>query len=314
MSRERRVFRKWLVSHTGTPADVFNARTRQLTQTISPPDLGEDFEGNPQFLEACAKVRYRARFADNTGTIVYLADCELRGELNCLELDEVARLRGFTALAAPIAAVQMATKQMTDAAEAAAKAGQQARADVEAGASTLGARTKDLAEVLGKIPETFADPLVAAAKDDSIKRGVPEVFAWWVFQERHLGNFPTGGGAFKRCGLGPKLKRDGLPFSLATVNRWLAIIREELEKRGLMQKRRAGLTSDKAPNFDVMQAKDGGPLPGGVDEPPEEFVQWVEDRDEDGAMPTTEDVLAYAARHQVWAYDLQRGRSKRRCG
>ena len=297
MSRERRVFRKWLVSHTGTPADVFNARTRQLTQTISPPDLGENFESNPQFLEACAKVRYRARFADNTGTIVYLADCELRGELNRLELDEVARLRGFTALAEPIAAVQMATKQMTDAAEAAAMAGQQARADVEAGASTLGARTKDLAETLGKVAEVFADPLVAAAKDASIKRGVPEVFAWWVFQKWHSDKFPTVDGAFKGSRLGPKLKEAGLAFSRATVHRWITIIREELVKRGLVQKRRLGRGAVKSPNLDVAQAQDTGPLPGEVNEPPEEFVRWVEDQDAAGAMPTIDHVLARVRAH-----------------
>ena len=72
---------------------MFNARTRQRTQSIAPPILGEGFESNPQFLAACAKVRCRARFADNAGTVVYLADYELREELDAVELDEVARLR-----------------------------------------------------------------------------------------------------------------------------------------------------------------------------------------------------------------------------
>jgi hypothetical protein len=43
-------------------------------------------------LEACAQVRYRARFADNANTVVYLADCELREELTAEERDELAKL------------------------------------------------------------------------------------------------------------------------------------------------------------------------------------------------------------------------------
>ncbi len=87
MARERRLFRKWLEMHTGTP-------TRN--QGIWPPHFGEHAENKPQFLEACAKVRYRARFADNTGTVVYLADCELNEEPSVPERDEVVRLLGCT--------------------------------------------------------------------------------------------------------------------------------------------------------------------------------------------------------------------------
>jgi hypothetical protein len=94
MLHERRVFRRWLETHTGTRANVFDMTTRERWREIAPPRFGERFESNPRFLEACAMVRYRARFADNANTIVYLADCELREEPTAQEFDEVAKLLG----------------------------------------------------------------------------------------------------------------------------------------------------------------------------------------------------------------------------
>jgi hypothetical protein len=92
MARERRIFRDWLVAHTGTPAIVYDSRTGERRQGIEPPDFAGHFDNIPQFLEACAPVRYRARFADNASTVVYLADCEVRKELTADELDEVGKL------------------------------------------------------------------------------------------------------------------------------------------------------------------------------------------------------------------------------
>lgn len=96
MFRQRHVFRRWLEARTGTRATVFDMTARERRQEIAPPSFGERFENNPQFLEGCAQVRYRARFADNANTVVYLTDCELREELTSLELDEVAKLAGAT--------------------------------------------------------------------------------------------------------------------------------------------------------------------------------------------------------------------------
>ena len=137
----------------GTPANIYDMTTKQRREGIAPPDLGEKFEQNPQFLEACAQVRYRARFADNAGSVVYLTDCEPpREELDAAELDEVAKLRGQPVSA--VATIQQAATELsrqidgatkrgadtlTVAGENLTKAGQQARADAEAGASTLGA-------------------------------------------------------------------------------------------------------------------------------------------------------------------------------
>jgi hypothetical protein len=92
MARERRLFRDWLVAHTGTPALVYHSATQERRHEIEPPDFGGRFDNNQLFLEACAPVRYRVRFADNAGTVVYLADCELRKELTADELDEVRKL------------------------------------------------------------------------------------------------------------------------------------------------------------------------------------------------------------------------------
>jgi hypothetical protein len=110
MAHERRVFCRWLEARTGTQATIIDA-TRRVPDPIdpskskptaypgiSPPHFGEKFENNPQFLEACASVRYRARFADNANTVVYLSDCEVREELTAKELDEVAHLRGVVDL------------------------------------------------------------------------------------------------------------------------------------------------------------------------------------------------------------------------
>jgi hypothetical protein len=96
MAHERRAFRRWLETHTGTRANIIDATTgpSQVRQGIEPPHFGEEYEQNPQFLEACACVRYRARFSDNAGTVVYLADCETREELTAEERDEAAKLTG----------------------------------------------------------------------------------------------------------------------------------------------------------------------------------------------------------------------------
>ncbi len=292
MKSDKEAFLKWYRAHCPAPAH----RAVAGFLALIPPAVW----AHSADTAICAEVRFVADFLG--GSRLWLAECPAREPL--LTAEEQRPFEAPAPVTAPASNRLQSPPPGADhlsaalaAAEALAKAGQQARADVEAGASTLRARTKDLAETLGKVAEVFADPLVAAARDASIKRDVPEVFAWWVFQKWHSDKFPTVDGAFKGSRLGPKLKEAGLAFSRATVHRWLTIIREEVEKRGLMQKRRSGLTSDKARNFDVVQAKDGGPLPGGVDEPPEEFVQWVEDRDEAGAMPTTEDVLAYVRKH-----------------
>ena len=93
MERARAVFCAWLETHTGTPADEFHVNSRLNLRGIAPPRLGDHPDRNPQFELACREVRWRARFADNAGTVVYLSDCELRRELTAGELDESDRLR-----------------------------------------------------------------------------------------------------------------------------------------------------------------------------------------------------------------------------
>jgi hypothetical protein len=100
MARARRILCRFLKTHTGTPATIVGSTTPG--GDVTPPHLGEKYEQDPRFLEACASVRYQARFADNANTILYLADCELREELTAEELDEVAKL---TAIAQPAQAV-----------------------------------------------------------------------------------------------------------------------------------------------------------------------------------------------------------------
>jgi hypothetical protein len=92
MFRERLFFLKWLATHTGTPANIFDSTMRERRHGISPPGFGEKYEQDPRFLEACASVRFRARFADNAGSVVYLETCEIREELTAEERNEVAQL------------------------------------------------------------------------------------------------------------------------------------------------------------------------------------------------------------------------------
>lgn len=69
-----------------------------------------------------------------------------------------------------------------------------------------------------------------------------------------------------------------------------------------MPKRSQGRSSVKARDFDTAQATDSGPPPGDADEPPEAFVQWVQDQDAAGAIPSIGDVLAYVrARANVFS-------------
>ena len=95
MFNARAFFRGWLEKHTGTPANIIDATSRPTIQRrgIAPPDFGEKYEQAPRFLEACALVGYRARFADTANSVVFLADFELREELTAQEIVEVAKLK-----------------------------------------------------------------------------------------------------------------------------------------------------------------------------------------------------------------------------
>lgn len=103
MFRERRLFHDWLKSRTGTAANILNLTARTQGPGVLPTDFGDRYERNGQFLEACARVRYRARFADNVGTVVFLADCEVREELTNEEIDEAMRLAKIASPLEPLA-------------------------------------------------------------------------------------------------------------------------------------------------------------------------------------------------------------------
>jgi len=297
MNADKAAFLNWYRAHCLAPSP------RASDEFLERMCLGASARMADDLL--CAEVRFVANFSD--GSRVWLADCPRRDLLLTAKEQQpfetpvpISTLAGqtldSTACTEPVS-------ETVAAAEILARAGQQARADAEEGAATLGERTKDIAAILGKVPELFADPLVAAARDASIKQGVPEVFTWWVFQEWRFNKFPTVGDAIKRSGLRPKLEQAGLAFSRASFSRWLKTIREELEKRGLMPKRSLARSSSKARDFDVAQAADTSSRPMDADEPPEAFVKWVEDRDAAGSMPTEQDVLAYL-RDKAGDFDL----------
>ncbi len=84
MAGERWAFFNWLEAHTGTPANIINLTRGRRGPGISPPGFGDHYERNPQFLAACAKVRFRAAFEDSGQSAVYLEHCEVRGELDSI--------------------------------------------------------------------------------------------------------------------------------------------------------------------------------------------------------------------------------------
>jgi hypothetical protein len=253
MSRERRVFRKWLLSHTGTPANVFNARTRQRTQSIAPPTLGEEFESNPQFLEACAKVRYRARFADKVGTVVYLADCQTREELDALELDEVARLTG--APTNPEVTVSKVTAAFAAAGDQIIAKGEVAARAV---ATQLDAKIKALDEVISPINRLYAEPELAEIRKRAVGEGVPELFVDWVLSKFLASvppRLPTKGNAFNHCGLGTvigkKLKEAGFGISKQRFADHLTVLRRLLEAKGWLAPAGPGKSRKRSSNYVV---------------------------------------------------------------
>ncbi len=184
MSRERLRFRKWLVTHTGTPANIYDMTTKQRRQGIAPPDLGEKFEQNPQFLEACAQVRYRARIADNAGTVIYLEDCDQREELSAVEHDEVFKLIGVPAnvgaaidkagagLATHVDRMEAVVKRLDDSAEAGADkltaAGDHVETKSKAAAQTLRQVQKELQPILDEL-ETNQARLEAVVEEYKLK-------------------------------------------------------------------------------------------------------------------------------------------------
>lgn len=254
--------------------NLFSGQKRESTAQRPALQLAPQKE-----LVLCAKVRHVLTFSD--GSRVWLAPSRLRPPHTteehdfdtCLGVGETGRLEAVI----PKLAGE--------------------RQKLEAERIELAERTKDLRETLGKVPEAFADPLVVAAKDASVKRGVPHEFAWWVFQERHFDKFPTVDGAFRRCGLGRKLRRDGFAFSRATLGRWLKIISEELDQRKLLSRRCRGRRAFKSTDFEIAQTKEPDQQSGNADEPPEAFVQWVENQDAAGKMPTEKDVLTHVGDH-----------------
>lgn len=98
MARERADFAKWLARQTGTPCSVIEGDTGCRAERIRSPNLCGLRRESPQFLEACARVRYRARFPDAQDTTLYLEACEVRKCNAVEELREAVQLR--TALAA----------------------------------------------------------------------------------------------------------------------------------------------------------------------------------------------------------------------
>lgn len=245
MAQERRVFRHWLIIHTGTPANVFDATTRQWRQGVTPPSLGENFEGNPQFMEACAKVRYRARFADNASTVVYLAECESpREELDAVELDELAKLRG-----APsnndLARIEKAAAKIASAVPR-----------LEAVPAQLTAKTEALANVISPLNNLYSQVELAEIRKRALGKGVPDLIADWVmfrFQASDPPRLPTKGDAFASCGpgtvIGKKLADAGVGISKQRLADHLTVMRRLLEEKGWIARSGPGKARKRESNF-----------------------------------------------------------------
>lgn len=245
MSRARRVFRQWLVRHTGTHATIYDMTKRQRCQGIESPHLGEKFESNPQFLEACAKVRYRARFADNADTVVFLADCEPpREELDAAELEEVAKLKGALsnndAVRIENAAVEIAS----------------VASRLEAVPKQLTARTEALTAVVAPLNKLYSETFLADIRKRAVGKRVPELFVDWVMGQ-FLGSnpqrLPTKGDAFNNCGpgtaLGRILEQASYGISKQRLADHLSVMRRLLEQNGLLASRGYGKSRKRESHF-----------------------------------------------------------------
>lgn len=164
---------------------------------------------------------------------------------------------------------------------------------------TAGRRAaRALDQRLDRLQKYWGDtPAVQRARATVLRKGVPEPFMEWTVEQQYLtGHWPTGAEALaKATDRGWRGKRRGR--SLKSVLRWIRIIRAERREAGLDTGEGEDAMRQKTPEFDVAQAKDTGPLPGEMDEPPEAFVEWVENQDAAGAIPTENEVLAYVRAH-----------------
>ena len=261
MRRERRNFRDWLMKHTGTRSILLNGQTNRSSEGIAVPDLEGDYESNGQFQEACANVRYRARFADSKDTVVYLAVVEpLREELSAGELVEVAKLTG-TWLKDPAEPGNTSTGDQT---------GQSAETLITSAAGRIEGLIKDLtitsdvfvarivakAEALANTIEPlnrlYREVELSELRKTAIGRGVPDLFVDWVmssFQASNPPRLPTKGDAFDHCGpgtiLGKKLKQGNHGVSKQRLADHLTTIRRLLEDRGWLTKRKGGSASNR---------------------------------------------------------------------
>jgi hypothetical protein len=165
-----------------------------------------------------AGVSYEIRFADGTGC--WLDDIEERAVTDPTEIEDFDRfeaeakrkdaeelLRQRKAVEATAAENLAKSETVAGRLEAVVPKLAAERQQLEAVPGQLAACTKDLNDTLGKVPELFADPLVAAARDASIKQNVPEEVVYWVLYEWRFSKFPTVDGAFRRSGLRPKFER-----------------------------------------------------------------------------------------------------------
>lgn len=189
----------------------------------------------------CAEIRFVANFPD--GSRVWLADCLRRDPLLTAEEQQPFKTPAPTLepVSRSLHALAFDTERIAtllSLPEAITKASQQARADVEAGAATLGAQTKDIAaerqklevmrgklagesqmietathqldakvkalsETISPINRLYADVEIAEIRKQAVGKKVPELIVDWVMSQFMGSNpprLPTKGDVFNNCG------------------------------------------------------------------------------------------------------------------
>ena len=105
----------------------------------------------------------------------------------------------------------------------------------------LPARTAALEESIQPLKQLYSSKDIAEVRRRAVSHQIPEAFVDWClnacFKSSH-GTLPTEGEAFRNCGpgthLGRALSAAGKGTSKPTFARWLGILRQLLENKGLI--------------------------------------------------------------------------------
>lgn len=103
--------------------------------------------------------------------------------------------------------------------------------------------TKAIKEVIEPITGMYVEPRMADVRSKSVREKVPDWIVDMIVKSNFTHGFPSKGDLFKELtasgGL-KKLDNAGLGSSVATIARWLGVVRKHMQKNGFVEKRSIG--------------------------------------------------------------------------